>query len=83
MKKLEKLLSKTGIFIVENDTHYHGRFTIIELTDSKGHVSVGISRLSEKDTYNPELGANIARGRAEHALYNKLMGKKINGVMMG
>jgi hypothetical protein len=83
MRKLIKLLDKTSITIQSNDTYYHGPFTIVELTDSKGHKAYGVSRCSHRDNSSTELGNSIARGRAEHALYNKLMGKKINSVMMG
>jgi hypothetical protein len=83
MRKLMKLLDRTSIAIQSNDTYRHGPFTIVELTDSKGHKAYGMSRLSSRDNDSADLGVGIARGRAEHALYNKLMGKKINSVMMG
>lgn len=83
MKKLDTLLAKTGITIIKNDTFHHGRFTVVELTDSKGHTAVGVSRVSDLDKATPEMGDAIARGRAEHALHNKLMNRKINHPLMG
>ena len=74
---------KTGIQIIKNDTYRIGRFTVVELADNKGHNAIGISRLSELDTDNDELGISIANGRAQRALYNKLNHKPVQYALMG
>ena len=83
MKKLDNLLSVIGISIVKNDTFHHGRFSVVELTDSKGNHAVGVSRCSDLDKTNSIQGVSIARGRAERALYQKLMHKNIRHPLMG
>ena len=83
MKKLENLLEKTKITITKNDVCKFGRFTIVSLTDSKGHEAIGLSRCSESDENNEGIGITVARGRAERALYNKLNGRKICNSFMG
>lgn len=83
MKKLDNLLAKTGISIAKNDTFTHGRFTVVELTDTKGHSAVGIARQSDLDRNDPQSGYSIARGRAEASLYKKLMHRKIQHPFMG
>ena len=83
MKKLVQLLEKRHLSIASNHTHHFGRYTLVELTDTKGNQSIGLSRCSDMDRPNPELGEKIARGRAEHALYNKLKGKQVQTHYMG
>lgn len=83
MKKLENLLNKTNISISSNDTYQFDRFTVVELKDSKGHSAVGIARRSDEDPVNADQGKEIARGRAERALYSKLLHKRINSPLMG
>jgi len=83
MKKLAKLLEKRSLRIVSNDTFCHGRFTVVELKDDRGNSAIGLSRLSDTDDYSDSLGVDIARGRAEHALFNKLKHRKLQHVFMG
>jgi hypothetical protein len=82
-KKLEKLLSRTGITINQNCTHHHGRFTVVELVDSKGHMGVGVARRSDKDNICEQMGEEIARGRAEKSLLSYLNNKPIRHIFMG
>ena len=82
-KKLEKLFSKANITIVQNCTHHHGPISVVELTDSKGNMGVGISKKSPKDVDCAQKGEEIARGRAEKALFKHLNNKPINHIYMG
>jgi len=70
---------------VSNDTFKFGRFTIVKLTDSEGKTGVGISKCSNDDKYNAERGLQIAKGRAEKALYIKKYkkDKKLQHIYMG
>jgi hypothetical protein len=82
-KKLEKLLDRAHIAITQNCTHHHGRFTVVELTDSKGHTGVGVARRSEMDSICEQKGELIARGRAEKSLFHYLNNKPIRHQFMG
>jgi hypothetical protein len=83
MKKLERLMQQRGLTIDHNDTAVHGRFTVVTLVDDHGHQATGLSRRSDEDKPNNGRGIEIARGRAEHALYNILKNRKIQSPLMG
>ena len=83
MKKLASVLERRGVTIATNDTEVRGRFTIVTLTDSRGHQAIGMSRRSDEDTDDPEVGIQRARGRAERSLYALLRHKKMNHPLMG
>lgn len=82
-KKLEEILGKTHITIMQNCTHHHGPLSVVELTDSKGHLGVGMAKRSPSDVDCAQKGEEIARGRAEKALSLHLMNKPIRHKYMG
>ena len=82
-KQLTTVLSKTGITVTEPVIERIGPFTIAHIKDSKDHIGYGVARLSGIDHDNPEIGANIAKSRAEKALFRKLNHKVLQHVYMG
>lgn len=82
-KKLEQLLEKTRITIEKEQVYRHGRFTIAEIADSKGHIAYGVARKSDEDPFVEDRGDLIALAKAERALYKKLNGRKIHHPFMG
>lgn len=49
-----------------------GRFHFAEVTEKEtGITAIGISRKSDADSIDDELGVNIAKGRAKKALMKK------------
>lgn len=69
--------------IVKNETKKIGRYIITQVINQKGLRGIGISRCSDLDTFNQELGEKIARGRAEKALTYKEKSIRINNAFMG
>jgi hypothetical protein len=60
-----------------------GRYTIVQIYDETGKCGIGISRKSQRDPSDPNLGLNIARGRAIAALEAKQKGIELRGPFMG
>ena len=83
IKRLEALMNRMYTTIVSNHNYVHGPFTTVELEDSRGNKSWGMSRKSIHDEDRPDLGISIARGRAEEALRLKLMHKPFQHPYMG
>ena len=89
--------AKTGLEIISINSYLHGVYAVVEVKGVKreefepntyGKVlltltGVGISRKSEKDSWDIEKGVKIAEGRAYKALETKFKGKPINKPFMG
>jgi hypothetical protein len=61
----------TGLGIVKENVVAIGPYTIVELENGHGNKGYGLSRKSIADRFNPDLGYNIALGRAKKSLYYK------------
>lgn len=61
----------TAIKEVKENVVAIGPYTIVELEADNGIKGYGLSRKSIADRHNPDLGYNIAKGRAKKSLFYK------------